>query len=105
MAAARFNTPEHTIIDRPSIDTTLLFKIWTLDPDGPHADFWFKRTAFFVADYDGDGAMPYTLIRDSLTIYYPDFIQRGRISSLDGHTLKIRWDNTDEATEYTEWKN
>ena len=97
--------PEMTIISNPSVDTTHLFKIWTLDPDGPDADFWFKKTEFFVVDYDGNGAMPYILKKDSLILFYNDFIQKGRIVSVTKDTLKIHWKESERLTEYTEWKN
>ncbi len=97
--------PEKTLITNPTVDTTQLFKIWTLDPDGPHADFWFKPNEFYVVDYDGDGAMAYKLDKDSLTIYYNDFVQKGRIVSVSKDTLKIRWNETETPTKYVEWKN
>jgi hypothetical protein len=61
--------PEKTLITNPTVDTTRLFQIWTLDPNGPHADFWFKPTELYVVDYDGDGAMPYLLNKDSLQYF------------------------------------
>lgn len=99
------NRPEKTVITNPTVDTTLLFKIWTLDPDGPHADFWLKPTEFYVVDYDGDGAMPYLLDQDSLTIFYNDFIQKGRIVSVSRDTLKILWNETEHPTNYVKWKD
>jgi hypothetical protein len=77
------------IINNPIIDTTYLSKIWTLDPNGPQADFWFKRTEYYVVDYYGNGAMPYKLDRDSLTIAHTDFIRKGRIVSVGNDTLKF----------------
>jgi hypothetical protein len=97
--------PEKTEIINSKFDTTLLFKIWTLDPNGPHADFWFKRTEFYVVDYDGNGAMPYILNGDNLTVFYNDFIQKGKIVSVNKGTLKIHWNDSDSPTEYVEWKN
>ena len=97
--------PEKSEIFNTKLDTTELFKIWTLDPNGPHADFWFKRTEFYIVDYDGDGAMPYILKGDSLTIFYNDFIQKGKIVSVDKVTLKIHWNDSENPTEYVEWKN
>ena len=97
--------PEKTLIKNPTVDTTNLFKIWTLDPNGPHADFRFNKTEFYVVDYDGDGAMPYILHQDSLTIFYNDFIQKGRIISVGMDTLKIHWTESEIPTTYTEWKN
>ena len=112
-AISEYNTDLDKNIERPEkskiinikFDTTDLFKIWTLDPVGPHADFWFKRTEFYVVDYDGDGAMPYILNGDSLTIFYNDFIQKGKIVAVDKATLKIHWDDSENPTEYVEWKN
>jgi len=95
----------NTKIINPTIDTTQLFKIWTLDPEGPHADFWIKREYFYVVDYDGDGAMPYELKGDSLTIYYNDFIQKGLIKKVTKDSLIIKWDGLDELTGYIEWRN
>jgi hypothetical protein len=62
-----YNTdnPEVENIQRPAksllsttIDTALLFGIWTNDPNGPHADFQFSSKSFYVVDYDGDGNRP-----------------------------------------------
>lgn len=105
LESKNIDRPERSIITNPTVDTTSLFKIWTLDPDGPHADFWLKPTEFYVADYDGDGAMPYLLNKDSLTIFYNDFIQKGKIVSVTKDTLKIHWDESERPTQYVEWKN
>ena len=109
-----FNSDNEEIanIDRPSksvvstgIDTTLLFTIWTSDPDGPHADFEFSSKSFYVVDYDGDGDMPYFLTDKKLKIYYNDFIQEGEIVSVDKDTLKIKWADFDKANSYVRWTN
>lgn len=97
--------PEKALIKNPTFDTALLFKIWTSDPDGPHADFWFNRTEFYVVDYDGNGAMPYLIDQNSLTIFYNDFIQKGIIVSVGNDTLKIHWNESEKPTEYVEWNN
>lgn len=97
--------PEKTIITNPTVDTIHLFKIWTLDPDGPHADFWLKRTEFYVVDYDGNGAMPYILDKNKITIYYNDFVQQGIITSTENDTLKIKWSDFDTETEYVKFEN
>ncbi len=112
---SEYNTDLENIknIDRPktsqlidiAVDTSLLFNIWTLDPKGPHADFWIRRGEFFVVDYDGDGAMPYILDRDSLTIFYNDFIQKGRILKVTSENLTIKWNDADGSTDYLRWKN
>ncbi|MCE9538846.1 MAG: hypothetical protein K8R85_06465 [Bacteroidetes bacterium] len=94
-----------TQIINPSVDTATLFKIWTLDPDGPHADFRITKNDFYVVDYDGDGSMPYILNRDSLTIYYNDFVQKGQILKVTKDSLIISWDGLDEKTGYIEWRN
>jgi hypothetical protein len=107
-----FNTDNQEIknIDRPStstiktqLDTTLLFGIWTTDPDGPHADFWLTSKSFLVVDYDGDGAMPYELTDDEIKIYYNDFIQEGKVISVDKDTLKIMWKEYENINKYVKW--
>lgn len=107
-----FNTDNEEIknIDRPSVstvstilDTAILFGIWTNDPDGPHADFWLTNKSFFVVDYDGDGDMPYELTENKLKIYYNDFIQEGKIISVDKDTLKIMWKDFDNISNYVRW--
>ena len=109
-----FNTDNQEIknIDRPntsetksSIDTFLLYAIWTSDPSGPHADFVFSSKSFYVVDYDGDGNMPYILNNKKLKIYYNDFIQEGEIVSVDKDTLKIKWKDSDETNIYIKWVN
>lgn len=97
--------PRKTVITNPTIDTARLFKIWTLDPNAPQADFRFTQTEFFVADHDGDGAMPYLLNKDSLTIFYSDFVKTGRIVSVSKDTLKIEWNGSHGPAEYVEWNN
>src|SRR4051812_48102133 len=63
--------PEKSIFNS-DIDTSLLFAIWTSDPNGPHADFVFSNSSFFVADYDGEGDMPYEIQGRRLKIFYND---------------------------------
>ena len=96
--------PDTQIIN-PSIDTSMLFKIWTLDPDGPHADFRITKKEFYVVDYDGDGSMPYILNGDSLTIYYNDFIQKGKVLKVTKDSLIIIWNDVDGPTGFIEWRN
>lgn len=107
-----FNTdnPDITNIQRPStssiktnLDTTLLFGIWTSDPDGPHADFELTGKSFYVVDYDGDGDMPYELNGKKIKIYYNDFIQEGKIISVSKDTLKIQWKDFDNIKNYVKW--
>ncbi|MFM7856269.1 MAG: hypothetical protein ACKO96_31195, partial [Flammeovirgaceae bacterium] len=69
------------------------------------ADFWIKREYFYVVDYDGDGAMPYELKGDSLTIYYNDFIQKGIIKHITKDSLTIKWSGHGELTKYIQWRN
>lgn len=97
--------PERTLILNPVIDTTSLFRIWTKYADAPHATFKIDAKEFYVVDYDGDGSMPYILEKDSLTIYYNDFIQRGRIMKVTKDILSIRWNDAKSPTNYIMWKN
>lgn len=107
-----YNTDNPEIqIDRPdkstvetTLDTTLLFETWTLDNEGPHADFVFSPKSFFVVDYDGNGDMPYELKGNRLKIYYNDFIQEGEILSVSKDSLRIRWRDAETAS-YAKWKD
>jgi hypothetical protein len=107
-----FNTDNSEIknIDRPSkstiatkLDTTLLFGIWTSDPNGPHADFELTSKSFYVVDYDGDGDMHYELMGNNMRIYYDDFIQEGQVISVGKDTLKIMWKDYDKMNNYVRW--
>ncbi|AIZ42466.1 hypothetical protein [Cellulophaga baltica] len=97
--------PEKTIIRNLAIDTTKAFGIWTKDPNGPHADFWLTKKSFYIVDYDGDGAMPYILDKNKITIFYNDFIQKGIITSTENDTLKIKWSDIENETEYVKFEN
>jgi hypothetical protein len=97
--------PEKSEIVDSKIDTLLLFRIWTLDPNGPHADFHISKKDFYAVDYDGNGSMPYILRKDSLTIFYNDFIQKGRILKVTKDKLTIKWNEANRPTEYVEWRN
>ena len=97
--------PEKTIIRNLAIDTTKAFGIWTQDPNGPHADFWLTAKSFYVVDYNGDGAMPYILDKNEITIFYNDFVQKGVITSTENDTLNIKWSDIDEETEYVKFEN
>lgn len=97
--------PEKTIIRNLEIDTTKAFGIWAKDPNGPHADFWLTAESFYVVDYDGDGAMPYILDKNEITIFYNDFVQKGIITSTKNDTLKIKWSDFDVETKYVKFKN
>jgi hypothetical protein len=97
--------PEKTIIRNLAVDTTKVFGIWTQNPNGPHADFWLTKKSFYVVDYDGDGAMPYILDKNEITIFYNDFIQKGIITSTENNILKIKWSDIENETEYVKFEN
>lgn len=97
--------PEKTIIRNLAIDTTQAFGIWAQDPNAPHADFWLSAKHFLVADYDGDGHMPYILDGNKITIFYNDFVQKGTITSTENDTLKIKWAEFDFETKYVKFEN
>ncbi|WP_158977201.1 hypothetical protein [Cellulophaga sp. L1A9] len=95
--------PSKSIVRNLEIDTTNAFGIWTLDPDGPHADFLLDKNSFYIVDYDGDGAMPYILDKNEITVFYNDFIQKGIINSSNKDTLKIKWKDYKEETTYVKF--
>lgn len=105
-----YNTdnPQTENIDKPKtqvetdLDTTLLFQVWVIDADAPHAAFEISAKSFYIVDYDGDGDMSYTLNKRNLT--YPDFEERGEILSVTKDKLIIKWHEIDMPTTYIRWK-
>ncbi|MGL2987181.1 hypothetical protein ACSVH5_06255 [Flavobacterium sp. RSSA_27] len=95
--------PKQSKIINPKFDSKLLFGIWTYDPEGPHADFQLTKKSFYVVDYDGNGDMPYLINKDTIKVYYKDFISVGIIKNATKDTLKIDWDENG-ITNYVKWK-
>ena len=95
--------PKQSKIINPKFDSKLLFGIWTYDPEGPHADFQLTKKSFYVVDYDGNGDMPYLINKDTIKVYYNDFISVGIIKNATKDTLKIDWDENG-ITNYVKWK-
>lgn len=88
-----------------TVDTSLLFNIWTTDPNGPHADFWIRSKDFYIVDYDGDGSMPYNLKNDSIIIHYEDYIEEGKILKVTRDSLTIHWKDSPSPSNYVKWEN
>jgi len=84
-----------------------LFKSWVENPseDTPNTTFVIDEKSFYVADYDGDGSMPYQINNDSLIVYFNDFIKRAKIIELTNDKLIIHWNGAEKPTRYYEWKN
>ena len=95
--------PKQSKIINPKFDSKLLFGIWTYDPEGPHADFQLTKKSFYVVDYDGNGDMHYLINKDTIKVYYKDFISVGIIKNATKDTLKIDWDENG-ITNYVKWK-
>jgi len=90
-------------ITNPKFNPESLYGIWTVDNNGPHADFELTEKSFYVVDYDGDGDMPYTLNHDTLTIMYTDYNSIGIIKKVVKDTMVINWNNGTDVT-YVTWK-
>ena len=87
------------------LDTALLFGIWTIDPNGPHADFVLSKKSYYIVDYDGDGDIPYELKDNKLKIHFKDKMMVGKIVYLGTDSLKILWSNDTDTNTYFRWKN
>jgi hypothetical protein len=100
--------PVKSSVKKSKFSVDKLFGIWVNDPsvDVPHATFTLDKDYFFVVDYDGDGDMPYEIEKDSITVYYNDFIKKGCIVEANStERLVIRWEETESPTIYYKWKN
>ncbi len=115
---SEFNTDIESVpnINRPKVSSITNFKfpkenifgIWVQNPskETPHATFSIDDSSFFVVDYDGDGSMPFEINYDSLSVYFNDFIQKGKILRANSNdTLIIQWTNSNKPTTYYKWKN
>jgi hypothetical protein len=97
--------PAKSNISKTSIDTSLLFNIWSVDSTGPHADFSINSKEFYIVDYDGDGAMPFFLSDSSIAVFYEDRVEHGSIIYLDPKQLTILWRNNEVSIDYILWEN
>lgn len=88
-----------------AVDTTELFGIWTIDPDGPHADFWLTKDSYYIVDYDGNGHKTYELNGRTLTLFLEDGEYAMEILSTDNDTLRTYNEEYNSETVYTRWKN
>ncbi len=87
------------------IDTAELFGIWTIDPEGPHADFRLTKDSYYIVDYDGDGNVPYELNGRTLKIFFEEGEHVVEILSTSNDTLRTYSKEYDYETVYTRWKN
>ncbi|MGH2666462.1 hypothetical protein [Flavobacterium sp.] len=96
--------PKQSRVIKSKFDLKLLYRIWTSDPEGPHADFDLSKKSFYVVDYDGNADMPYIINEDTIKVFYNDFVSVGIIKNVTKDSLKIDWDNNG-LSNYVEWKN
>jgi hypothetical protein len=97
--------PDWPIFKNIEVDTTELFGIWTVDPKGPHADFWLTKDSYYVVDYDGVGDMPYILNGRTITIFFEHGKQVLEILSTSNDTLRTFSKEYEYEAVYTRWEN
>ncbi len=81
------------------VDTTELFGVWVQYKNAPHADFWINKKHIFLVHYANPEHI-YILDKNEITIFYDDVTSKGTIISTKNDTLKIKWEYSDETTEY-----
>lgn len=86
------------------LDTALLFGIWTIDPNGPHADFVLSKNSYYIVDYDGDADTPYELKGNILKIHFKENTMEGEVVSVGKDSLRIIWSHNVDTNKYTRWK-
>lgn len=87
------------------LDTASLFGIWTIDPNGPHADFVLSKKSYYIVDFDGDADFPYELKDNILKVHLKENTMEGEVVSLAKDCLKVVWRPGTDTTKYTRWKN
>jgi hypothetical protein len=82
------------------INLDLVYGVWAFEKSDPHASFMINKDEFYIVDYDGDGSIKYTLKGNQLKIFYDEFTQWGKITSVTKDSLKIKWRDTEIETKY-----
>ncbi|MFD2287109.1 hypothetical protein GJU39_10700 [Pedobacter petrophilus] len=82
----------------------MLFGIWTIDPNGPHADFVLSKKSYYIVDYDGDADFPYMLKDNILKIHFKENTMEGEVVSVGKDSLKIIWSHNTDTNKYVRWK-
>ncbi|MES2546014.1 MAG: hypothetical protein V4548_14110 [Bacteroidota bacterium] len=97
--------PDRSYIQNPKYSLDNFFGVWGGGENQPVADFQVDAKNFEVGDYDGNGTMPYILYKDSIIVFYNDFIRNGKIINSTKDSLTIRWKGSDGYDyPYTRWK-
>ncbi len=92
--------PSRPVFRNLQVDTSQLFGVWTQDLSYPTAEFMLSKKYYLIADYDGNGATPYILDKDILTVFFEYGKSVGRINRTENDTLSITWDNEDPEQSY-----
>lgn len=98
------NRPSKSYVLKPKFDTNCLYHVWGGFNDEPVSDFRIDKEFIDIAEYDGNANMPYIWIKDSLYIFYNDFVRKGKIIKLNNDTLMIAWHKWDSIiSQYKSW--
>ncbi|MEQ9303764.1 MAG: hypothetical protein RJQ14_07595, partial [Marinoscillum sp.] len=92
--------PNRPIFRKLEVDTSQLFGVWTQDLSYPAAEFMLSKKYYLIADYDGNGATPYILDKDILTVFFENGTKVGRINRTKNDTLSITWNYKDPEQSY-----
>lgn len=95
--------PEISSINREKFPVDSILGVWTVDPNGPHADFEINKKYYFLVDFEGNANVVYTIKSDTISVYLKDNISKGIILKARSDSLQIAWDNQDLTT-YVRWK-
>jgi len=84
-----------------TIDTTLLFNVWSADRTAPHADFLLDKDSYQTVEESHN----YSLTKNIIEIQFPNSKLKGIINYLSKDTLKIMWNDDRLETTYLTYKN
>lgn len=103
IVASKKTSPTQDNISSPKFDTKLLYGTWTINNDGPHADFKLNEKSLYIVDSEDGGEHDYRISHDSLIVKYEDYNAVGIIKKSVKDTLVINWDNSADVIYFT-WK-
>ncbi|MFY0599910.1 MAG: hypothetical protein JXR03_09590 [Cyclobacteriaceae bacterium] len=92
--------PNRPVFRNIKVDTSELFGVWTQDLTYPNAEFLMSEKYYYIADYDGDGRIPYILEENLLTVFFEYEKSTGKIEKVGNDSLLILWNHDDPNRKY-----
>jgi hypothetical protein len=91
------NSERNNNVEQTTIDSTLLYGVWTSQPDG-NADFRISPGEFYVVEFFESS--DFSLHGNELKVEDSDYYLRSVILNLTKDSLRIKWEELDLIYDY-----